>query len=126
MHWKPHGYPSVSPYLIVADAEHTLAFAQQVFGATRLRLHRRADGGIKHAETRIGDSVIMIGEMPNAPAAHLHVYVPDGDATFAAALGAGAQVVQDMADAGDGDYRGGVADKNGTIWWIAQDRPSPE
>ena len=36
--FKPSGYPSVSPYLIVRDAEKTLAFLADVFGAERLRV----------------------------------------------------------------------------------------
>jgi len=120
MSWKPEGYSSVSPYLIVADAEATLAFAQAVFNAERLRLHRRDDGGIKHAEFRIDDTVVMVGEMPGGTAAHIHVYVPDADAAFALALATGGNTVQEMTHAGDGDYRGGVADANGTVWWISQ------
>lgn len=120
MHWKPEGYTSVSPYLIVSDAQATLNFAQAVFDAERLRLHRREDGGIKHAEFRIDDTVVMVGEMSGGATAHIHVYVPDADAAFALALATGGNAVQEMTHSGDGDYRGGVADANGTVWWISQ------
>ncbi|MBM1633165.1 VOC family protein [Sulfitobacter mediterraneus] len=120
MHWKPEGYTSVSPYLIVSDAQATLNFAQAVFDAECLRLHHREDGGIKHAEFRIDDTVVMVGEMSGGATAHIHVYVPDADAAFALALATGGNAVQEMTRAGDGDYRGGVADANGTVWWISQ------
>ena len=121
MAWKPDGYTSASPYLIVKDAEATLTFLETVFAATRLRVHRREDGqGIAHAEARLDDTVVMMGEMPESAEAHVHVYVPDADAAFARAVEAGGTVVQAMKRAGDGDYRGGVADSNGIIWWISQ------
>ncbi|WP_316015651.1 VOC family protein [Roseobacter sp. HKCCA0434] len=121
MSWKPDGYTSVSPYLIVRDARATLAFAAEVFGAEELRVIPRESGdGIMHAETRIDDTVVMMGEMPEAGDAHVHVYMADPDAAFARALAAGAREVQPMRRAGDGDYRGGVDDGNGTTWWLSR------
>ena len=120
MTWKPVGYPSASPYLLVRDAERTLVFLERVFGATRLRVMPSADGrGINHAEARLDDSVVMMGEMPDAPDAHVHVYVADADAAFARAEAAGGTVVQPLRRSGDGDYRGGIADGNGAVWWIS-------
>ncbi len=34
-------------------------------------------------------------------------------------LAAGGSVVQAMEDKPDGDRRGGIADANGIVWWIA-------
>jgi uncharacterized glyoxalase superfamily protein PhnB len=52
--------------------------------------------------------------------AHVHVYVPDVDATYAAALAAGATSVQTPDQRKDDeDKRGGVKDPGGTTWWIA-------
>ncbi|MDF1728721.1 MAG: VOC family protein [Sulfitobacter sp.] len=121
MPWKPDDYPSLSPYLMVRDAEATMRFAEAAFDATRLRVHPREDGkGIMHAELRIDDSVVMMGEVPGGPDAHLHLYVPDAPATFASALAAGGTEVQPLTEKGDGDNRGGVADGQGTTWWISQ------
>ena len=120
MDWKPYGYTSAAPYLIVRDAERTLNFLEATFGAERLRVIPRDGGGIMHAEARIDDTVVMMGEMPEGPDAHVHVYVPDPDAAFRRALDAGAAEVQPLTEAGDGDLRGGVRDADGTIWWIAR------
>ena len=121
MSFKPTGYNSVSPYLIVRDAEKTLAFGQQVFDAERLRVIASEDGaGIMHAEMRIDDTVVMMGEQSTGADTHIHVYVADVEAAFARARKAGASVVQELARKGDGDYRGGVADGNGTVWWLSQ------
>jgi uncharacterized glyoxalase superfamily protein PhnB len=127
MKWKPVSYTSVSPYLLVRDAEKTLRFVEAVFGATRLRVHLRENGlGIAHAEARIDDSVIMMGEAPEAVEAHVHVYVPDAVAAFERGLSAGGLVVQELRRLGDGDHRGGIADGNGVVWWISAQEVHPE
>lgn len=116
--WKPAGYTSLSPYLIVPDPEAVLRFCEDVFDADRLRVFH--DGArIMHAECRIDDTVLMVGGADGA-VAHLHLYLPDPDATFARAIAAGAKVVQPMTDQGDGDYRGGVQSPDGTTWWLAK------
>ena len=68
-----------------------------------------------HAEIRVGDSVVMLGEMPrtssdDAPGAdiNVHVYVADATATFERARAAGGTVVQEPGRQGDGDLRGGI------------------
>lgn len=120
MTWKPDDYSSVSPYLMVRDAEATLRFLETVFDATRLRVHQRENGsGVEHAEARIDGNVIMMGEVPESAEAHVHVYVPDAEATFERALSAGGTVVQELRRSGDGDHRGGIADGNGIVWWIS-------
>ena len=121
MAYKPAGYTSVAPYLIVRDANRTLAFVEAVFHAERLRVIPGKDGnGIGHAEARIDDSVVMMGEQPAGPDSHVHVYLQDVEAAFERAIRAGGTVVQPLQRQGDGDLRGGVADGNGCIWWLAR------
>lgn len=117
--YKPAGYTSAAPYLIVADAEALLGFLRAVFGAEPRFLHRRDDGSIAHAEVRIDDTVVMCGQAEGVPPAHVHVYLADVDAAFARALAAGGSEVQPVAEKGDGDRRGGVADPSGTVWWLS-------
>lgn len=119
MSYKPDGYTSVAPYLIVPDAEATLAFVRAVFGSTPLFLKRDDNGSILHAELRIDDTILMVGQFPGVPPSHVHIYLPDVDATFARARDAGGSVVQEVADKDNGDRRGGISDPNGTIWWLA-------
>jgi uncharacterized glyoxalase superfamily protein PhnB len=80
------------------------------------------DGSVMHAEIRIGDSVVMLGEAggqwPAIPT-FLHVYVDDVDAVYRRALDAGGVSVQAPAQKGDQDKRGGVQDPGGNTWWIA-------
>lgn len=119
----PQGYNTVSPYLVVDGAAATIEFLKQALDATELRRYPDAEGRLMHAEVRIGDSVVMIadGAPPDWPAlpAHVHVYVPDVDATYRRALEAGAQSVQVPVQKQDEDKRGGVRDAGGTTWWIA-------
>lgn len=120
--YKPEGYSTVSPYLIVNGAEQTIAFLTRVFGATALRRFPAEDGKLLHAEVRLGDTVIMLGDStehwPPSPC-HIHVYVPDVDATYQLALESGAKSVQPPIQKDDDDKRGGVMDAGGTTWWIA-------
>jgi len=121
--WKPDGYSTVSPYLVVAGAQRVIDFLKQAFGAAELRRYDNPDGSIMHAEVRIGDTVVMMGdaggEWTAAPSS-LHVYVEDVDATYQRALGAGGVAVQEPQRKGnDPDRRGGVKDPAGNTWWVA-------
>jgi uncharacterized glyoxalase superfamily protein PhnB len=120
---NPGGYSTVSPYLVARGAQAVIDFLKRTFDARELRRYDRPDGSIMHAEVRIGDTVIMIGESgenwPPLPA-HLHVYVDDVDATYRRALEAGGVSVQSPArKENDPDRRGGVKDPVGNTWWMA-------
>jgi uncharacterized glyoxalase superfamily protein PhnB len=120
--YKPAGASSVSPYLIVDGADNTIGFLVKVFGAVELRRFASPDGKLIHAEVRIDDTVVMLADaVPQWPAvpSHVHVYVPDVDATYRRALEVGATSVQEPVKKDDEDKRGGVRDTGGTTWWIA-------
>ncbi len=128
--WKPAGYPSVTPYLIVRGAERAIAFYQKVFGATvRLRLDG-PNGRIGHAELAIGNSLIMLAdEVPErnvlAPApggrdaVALHLYIADVDAVVRAAQAAGAVVKQPVETKFYGDRLGTIVDPFGHVWHVS-------
>jgi PhnB protein len=122
MSHKPDGYTSVAPYLICAGAGRVVDFLVELFGAEQLRRVDGPDGTVHHAEVRVEDTVVMLADAhpdhPPAPA-HVHVYVPDVDATYWKALAAGGVSVQEPAQRGDTDRRGGVKDPVGNTWWIA-------
>jgi PhnB protein len=120
--YKPDGYTTISPYLIVDGANATIEFLRNVFGAIELRSFPDPTGKVMHSEVRIDDTVVMIADgtsgWPPVPT-HVHVYVPDVDATYRRALEAGAISVQAPVKKEDADKRGGVKDAGGTTWWIA-------
>lgn len=121
--YKPEQYPSLSPYLVVEDAEAVLAFMREAFGATDLRRYDMPDGSVMHAEVRIDDSVVMIGQAGGdwRPVQQMiHLYVPDVDAVYRRALEAGGESIQEpVRKDGDPDKRGGVRGPGGNSWWIA-------
>jgi uncharacterized glyoxalase superfamily protein PhnB len=118
----PQGYHSVTPHLIVQGASKVLAFIKQAFGAQEHYSLPGPDGSIMHAEVKIGDSMVMIGEatgewkeMP----ASLVFYTENADAVYKRALEAGATSIREPADQFYGDRSGGVKDPAGNHWWIA-------
>lgn len=117
----PDGYHSVTPYLIVDGAARLIGFIEQAFGGSVFeRLDQ--DGRVRHAEMRVGDSVLMLSDCcegwPAMPAA-FYLYVEDCDATYRRALSAGASSTMEPADQFYGDRNGGVIDPFGNQWWIA-------
>ncbi|MEL6937708.1 MAG: VOC family protein [Cyanobacteria bacterium J06598_1] len=120
--YKPTGYSTVSPYLIVEGAVATIQFLVQAFDAVELRRISDDAGKLKHSEVRLDDTVLMIadrGENWPAMPSHVHIYVEDVDVTYVRALDAGAISVQAPVQQDDEDKRGGVKDAGGTTWWIA-------
>ncbi len=123
MAYKPTDYSTVSPYLVVQGAQEVIDFLKAVFDASELRRYDNPDGSIVHAEVRIEDSVIMMGDAGEhwpGIVSHLHVYVRDVDAVYERALAAGAASVQEPQQKGeDPDRRGGVKGPGGNTWWIS-------
>ena len=119
---KPDGYHAVTPYLVVDGAARLIDFLEEVFDAQEVERLAAPGGRIGHAELRIGDSVVMLGD---AHGEHkplqtmLYVYVDDADAIYQRALAAGATSVQAPVDQFYGDRSGGVKDAFGNLWWIA-------
>lgn len=123
MSYKPQGYPSISPYLVVSDGQRLIRFLESVFDGEVTRSYQRPDGSLMHVEVKIDDSIVMVGEStadfgPNP--AMVHVYVPDVAATWARAMEAGAKALQEpTVKEGDQDRRGGFEGPCGNSWWIS-------
>jgi PhnB protein len=128
--WKPDGYASVNPYLIVKGAARALEYYAKAFGAVeRMRLPMPGDR-IGHCEFTIGDSLVMMAdEAPDMgamapqpgvrPPALLMIYVEDADAVFARAIAAGAKEYRPMATQFYGDRSGTLTDPFGHLWTIS-------
>ena len=120
----PETYGSVTPYLVVEGAEELLSFLQNAFGAT-IRggdVMRGPDGRIGHAEVDIGDSVVMLADVPpdgEALRAMLVIYVEDCDAIYKKALAAGGESQREPEDQFYGDRTAGVRDKWGNQYYIS-------
>jgi uncharacterized glyoxalase superfamily protein PhnB len=82
----------------------------------------RPDGTVQHAEVRIGDSVVMMGEPQGEVQprpVNLYLYVEDVDAVYLRAIQAGAKSIGEPKDQFYGDRSGGVEDPSGNTWYIA-------
>jgi len=113
----PDGFHTVTPYLVVPGVTTLLDFLKQAFDAQELLSPMlRADGSVGHAEVKIGDSIIMMGEpmgdMQPMPCS-LYLYVQDADAVYQRALQAGATSLMEPADQFYGDRSAGVQDTVG-------------
>lgn len=114
-------YHTVTPYLIVTDADAELTFLKAAFGATEVMCQRNPDKTVAHAEITIGDSLVMLGQAGGQwkpLSAALYLWVDDVDATYARALRAGARSESEPEDKPYGHRNGGVVDQNGITWWI--------
>jgi uncharacterized glyoxalase superfamily protein PhnB len=115
----PEGYHTVTPYLIADEAESVLTFLKQAFGAKEHDVTRDQAGAIWHADLLIGDSHIMLSQASQqypSQKASLYLYVPDTDATYRAALAAGATSRMEPADQFYGDRNAGVEAFGLTCW----------
>jgi PhnB protein len=125
----PTGYHSITPAIVVRDADKAIDFYKRAFGAEEIARMKGPDGSVMHAELRIGDSIFMLGEEnpqwgtkspQSLGGAHgsLHIYVPDTDAAYAKAVNAGAKSSSPPEDAFWGDRYAKVEDPFGHQWGL--------
>jgi uncharacterized glyoxalase superfamily protein PhnB len=135
----PDGYHTVTPYLTVREAAKAIAFYAKAFGAEELFRMPGPGGVVMHAELKIGDSIVMLGEESpqmgtSAPPTiggspvSLMVYLNDVDASFARAAQAGCTVQMPPTDMFWGDRYGKLQDPFGHHWSLATHKEdvSPE
>jgi PhnB protein len=126
----PQGYRTVTPYLTVNDAARAIDFYKRAFGAQEVMRMDAPGGKVAHAEIKIGDSIVMLGdEMPGAPnrspqslggtCSGILLYVENADTFFNKAVSAGAQVEAPIADMFWGDRYGRLKDPFGHSWSVA-------
>lgn len=128
----PKGYHTVTPSIVVAGAAKAIEFYKKAFGAQEVMRFPGPDGKtIMHAEIRVGDSNIMLGdEMPEQGArgpktiggtpVSFFIYGDNVDAAWKRAVDAGANPIMPLADQFWGDRTGLLEDPFGHHWWLAQ------
>jgi PhnB protein len=126
----PRGYHTLTPYLVVQDANRAIDFYKKAFGAREIVKMTAPGGKIGHAELRIGDSIMMLsdevpgggGRSPQSlggSCVSMFLYVDDVDATFDQAVNAGAKADATPSDMFWGDRFGRLTDPFGHLWGIA-------
>ena len=123
----PDGFSGAIPYLRIKGTVDALAFYQKAFGAVETMRLMMPNGGVGHAEIKIGDAVVMLSdEFPQmgifgpvtlgGSSVGVAIYMENVDAAFARAVAAGAEVTQPVADQFYGDRSGQLRDPFGHIW----------
>lgn len=125
----PPGYTALTPYLVVDGAARALDFYASVFGATVVSRNDGPDGTVAHAELDFGTGRLQLSD----PAPSMGLIAPDGtnqvnhsyvlycadvDATWRAAVAAGATPFEEPATFVTGDRFGAVLDPFGHRWAI--------
>ena len=118
----PKSLRNVNVYMHPLRAEPVIAFLKRAFDAEEVARYASPDGVIHHAEVRMGDSVVEMGEAhgPYQPTKSMfYLYVPDADTVYRLALAVGAKSVQEPANQPYGDRNAAVLDAFGNTWYIA-------
>jgi uncharacterized glyoxalase superfamily protein PhnB len=114
---------SVNTYLAVANVTASMEFLERTLGFARGVVLPDADGQVRYAEMRHGQSVVMLvrrgdSATPSGGAPALYTYVGDVDQAAAEARRAGAGVA-DAEDQPWGDRTSVVTDPDGYRWVLA-------
>lgn len=112
---------TVFPCITFRDADASIAWMQRVLGADVVARYTDDSGLVNHAEIRIGESLVMVGDeragskATPAGASVIYVVVPDTDAAYRRAKDAGAEAT-DPVDLDYGSRDITVTDPDGNRW----------
>jgi len=120
---------TITPYLLYEDAAAALEFLARAFGFEE-QLRFTGDAGyVNHAEMRLGDASIYLGDPGDAyenprrvghETVGIYVLVDDVDAHHERARAAGAEIREELVDQEYGDRRYTAVDPEGHVWFFAQ------
>jgi PhnB protein len=123
------GFNTLTPHLVIKGAAKAIDFYKKIFGATEVSRMPMPDGKIMHASLQIGNSILMLadespdwgsfGPQNGGSPVTIHLYVPDVDKTYNAAVAAGAKAVMPPQDLFWGDRYGKLIDPFGHHWSVA-------
>lgn len=116
-------HPTVFPTMKYRNADSAIEFLEQAFGAEPHAVHRDADGRFRHAELRLGNGMVMLGEGQPAEGGDVYVVVPDVDGHCARAREAGAEIVREPSDTDYGSREYGARDPEGLAWHFGTYQP---
>src|ERR671935_1750167 len=116
---------TVTPYLLYKDVDKALDFLSRAFGFEEVLRYKGAEGYVNHAEMRIGDGTIYLGDPGDQyrnpkelgqETVGIYVHVDDVDATFELGRSAGAEILEEPVDQQYGDRRFTAVDPEGHHW----------
>lgn len=119
---------TIAPYLLYKDSAAALDFLSEAFGFEEVLRYTGEEGYVNHAETKLGNSVVMLGS-PGPDFRNpkdigvtvlIHVMVEDVDAHYERAKAAGAEIKDEPEDQDYGHRRYSALDPEGHHWYFAQ------
>jgi len=125
----PEGTPRIAPYLLYEEVDAMVDWLVDTFGFTETYRMPGPDGTTVHAEVRLGDGLVMMGNpgpdyrnpMRLGGATQLvYVFVDDVDAHYETAKSRGAVILRELADQFYGDRTYGAEDPEGHRWSFGQ------
>ncbi|MEO8100693.1 MAG: VOC family protein [Acidobacteriota bacterium] len=121
------GFKTVTPFIIVRDADKLVAFLETAFDAQVVQRGEFPEGGT-FGEVRVGEAMIRFAGGAAADygerRAGLHYFVDDVDGAYRRAIAAGAKVlageVGEPADRPYGERSAFLEDPCGNTWFLAK------
>ena len=127
--------PAFYPFLRYADARAAVDWLCDAFGFARHAVFDGPDGGVAHAELRLGSGVLMLGPSKDdalglrtprelgAVTGGVYAHVADADAHHARAVAAGAEIVLPLREMEYGSREYTCRDPEGNLWSFGTYRP---
>jgi PhnB protein len=118
----PEGYHTVTPYLVVDNAQGLIEFIERSFNGKVVSLMKLDNNRIMHATMSIGDSTVMLSdtmEGMEAQTCMLYLYLEDVDSVYQKTIQAKGIAVREPKTEFYGDRAGAIKDQWGNVWWIA-------
>jgi uncharacterized glyoxalase superfamily protein PhnB len=118
----------ITPVLRYRDARAAIDWLGAAFGLEPVAVHEAPDGSVAHAELRLGDGIVVLGQVRDAAStaydavapppgtAALYAVVEDPDAHHRRAAAAGADVVEPPVDRDYGAREYLARDLDGNLW----------
>lgn len=119
---------TIFPTLRYRDARAAIEWLGRAFGLEAVHVYDGEDGAVAHAELRLGESLIMVGQArgpeageysavaPPPGTASLYAVVEDPDAHHDRARAAGAEIVMGLRDQDYGSREYTARDVDGNVW----------
>jgi uncharacterized glyoxalase superfamily protein PhnB len=112
---------TIIPTFRYDDARAAIAFLRDAFGFEEHAVYEE-DGVVHHAELKLGDDYIMLGERSSGnedfpgQATTTYVVIEDTDAHYDRAVAAGAEIVRTPTDQDYGSRDYAAKDPGGNVW----------
>lgn len=129
---KPDIYPAVRYH----NAVRAIDWLGRVFGFEKVNVFANKDGGIGHAELKLGNGIIMLGGGTTDPPTRrpavndfekiewsIYVAVDDLEQHYQRAKAGGAEIFRELQDTSYGTREYSARDLEGLVWSFGTYRP---